>query len=104
MFGRLCGTPRASDHPIPVKLQRAKAIILGVFKDCDFNNDDINKDNSLSLHEVIVDRLKFLDIPIITNFPCGHGKYQATLPISIPAELDASTESPTLTILESPVS
>ena len=41
--------------------------------------------------------------PIVTNFPCGHGKYQATLPISIQVELDTESESPSLNILDSPV-
>lgn len=54
--------------------------------------------------EIIMDVCSDLDIPIITNFPCGHGKYQATLPISIPVKLDAKTGSSSLTILESPVS
>lgn len=54
--------------------------------------------------EIIIDVCGDLDIPIITNFPCGHGKYQATLPISIPVKLDAKTGSSSLTILESPVS
>jgi len=53
--------------------------------------------------EIVMDVCGDLDIPIITNFPCGHGKYQATLSISIPVELNANSESPTLTILESPV-
>ena len=53
--------------------------------------------------EIVMDVCGDLDIPIITNFPCGHGKYQATLPISIPVELDANSGSPSLTILESPV-
>ena len=53
--------------------------------------------------EIVMDVCGDLNIPIITNFPCGHGKYQTTLPISIPVELDAETETPTLTILESPV-
>lgn len=53
--------------------------------------------------EIVMDVCGDLDIPIVTNFPCGHGKYQVTLPISIPVKLDTETETPTLTILESPV-
>ncbi|GIS53227.1 hypothetical protein Ct9H90mP29_02690 [bacterium] len=36
-----------------------------------------------------------------SNYPCGHGKYQATLPISIPAELNANDHKPYLKVLES---
>ena len=53
--------------------------------------------------EIIMDVCGDLNIPIMTNFPCGHGKYQTTLPLSINAELDATSSSPILTILEPPV-
>lgn len=53
--------------------------------------------------EIVMDVCGDLDIPIITNFPCGHGKYQATLPISIPVELNADDSDCYLTILESAV-
>lgn len=53
--------------------------------------------------EIVMDICGDLDIPIVTNFPCGHGRYQATMPISIMAELNANIDTPTLTLLESPV-
>ncbi len=28
------------------------------------------------------------EIPVVTNFPCGHGQRQMTLPIGAPARLD----------------
>ena len=42
-----------------------------------------------STDDIIMEICGTMDIPIVTNFPCGHGKYQATLPISIPIELCA---------------
>jgi len=42
-----------------------------------------------STDDIIMEICGTLDIPIVTNFPCGHGKYQATLPISLPVELCA---------------
>ncbi len=56
-----------------------------------------------STDEIIMDVCGDLDIPIISNFPCGHGVFHATMPISIPVELDAETSSPKLSLLESPV-
>ena len=56
-----------------------------------------------STNEIVMDVCGDLDIPIISNFPCGHGIYQATLPISIPVQLDAKSDSPSLSFLESPV-
>ena len=42
-----------------------------------------------------------LDIPIVTNFPCGHGKYQCTIPLSVQIELNALNNKPYITTLES---
>ncbi len=44
-----------------------------------------------------------LDIPIVTHFPCGHGRYQATLPLSIPVRLSAAEGHVSLDLMESPV-
>ena len=49
--------------------------------------------------EIVMDICGDLNIPIVSNFPCGHGTYQATLPISIPVELYAK-QQPYLTLLE----
>ena len=75
-------------------------LIMGELVDMEDTDPSFGK----STDEIVMDICGDMDIPIITNFPCGHGKYQVTLPISIPVELNANLESPTLTILESPVS
>ena len=54
--------------------------------------------------EIILDVCGDLNIPIVTNFPCGHGNYQATLPISLPVEFRADKNFVELLFLESPVS
>jgi muramoyltetrapeptide carboxypeptidase len=74
-------------------------LIIGELVDMEDTDPSFGK----STDEIVMDICGDMDIPIITNFPCGHGKYQVTLPISIPVELNANLESPTLTILESPV-
>ncbi|MFQ6613406.1 MAG: LD-carboxypeptidase [Fidelibacterota bacterium] len=56
-----------------------------------------------TVDEIVMDVCGDLDIPIISNFPCGHGMYQATLPISCPVRLNADPEAPSLVLLESPV-
>ena len=56
-----------------------------------------------TVDEIVIDVCGDLDIPIISNFACGHGRYQATMPISIPSRLQADGAIPTLEILESPV-
>lgn len=88
-----------------VHLQKAgmftniRGLIVGELVDMQDTDPPFGKTSD----EIIMDVCGDLDIPIMTNFPCGHGKYQATLPISINVELDTLTEKPILTILESPV-
>ncbi|MBN1251723.1 MAG: LD-carboxypeptidase [Bacteroidales bacterium] len=83
-------------------LKKAKAIILGVFKNCDLNDDDINKQNSLSLQEIFIDRLNNLNIPVISNFSFGHIESQAIFPIGITAEIN--TNELFIRLLEKPFS
>lgn len=56
-----------------------------------------------SVDDIVLDVCAGLDIPIISNFPCGHGDYQATLPVSHEVVLDASGDEPFITIPEPPV-
>ncbi len=53
--------------------------------------------------QIVMDVCGDLDIPIVTNFPCGHGDHQATLPISLPVELRADKKNVDLLFLESAV-
>lgn len=56
-----------------------------------------------STDEIVLDVCNDLDIPIISNFPCGHGEYQATLPVSHVVQVHADGEDPHILIPESPV-
>jgi muramoyltetrapeptide carboxypeptidase len=56
-----------------------------------------------NIDEIVLGVCEDLDIPIISNFPCGHGDYQATLPVSHEIELNALEEDPFILIPESPV-
>lgn len=56
-----------------------------------------------STDEIVLDVCADLDIPIISNFPCGHGGYQATLPVSHAVEIHADSKDPYILIPESPV-
>ena len=55
-----------------------------------------------TIDEIVLDVCSDMDIPIISNFPCGHGDYQATLPVSHNVEIHAD-EDPHILIPESPV-
>jgi len=56
-----------------------------------------------TIDEIVLNVCDDLDIPIISNFPCGHGDYQATLPVSHRLELNALEEDPFILIPEPPV-
>ena len=83
------------------KLQKAAGIVLGVFNACDLEREGLDKENSLSLKEVIADRLGNLEMPIMYGFSFGHIQNQAIFPVGINAEID--TDSFTLKLLENPV-
>ena len=53
--------------------------------------------------EIVLDVCREFDFPIISNFPCGHGDYQATLPISHVVEIHAEEDPPHILIPKSPV-
>ena len=81
-------------------LNLIKGLIIGEMVEM---TDDHEIPFGTSIDEIVLQVCEGLDFPIITNFPCGHGDYQATLPISHPVELHAEEKEPYLLICESPV-
>jgi len=79
--------------------ENIKGLIIGEL----INMKDQKISFGKSTDEIVMDVCGDLDIPIIANFPCGHGGFQATMPISIPVKLDTKANSPSLTLLESSV-
>jgi muramoyltetrapeptide carboxypeptidase len=80
------------------KLDEARAIALGVFKDCESKKENPSFDSSFSLLEVFFERLGKLDIPVIYGLSFGHIKNKFTIPIGVNAELDVVNQ--TITLLE----
>lgn len=76
-------------------LDGVRAIAFGDSPTCDRPADD---PRTFPLTTVLRDRLAPLAIPILYGFPCGHTPWRATLPLGLPATLDA--DAGTLTILE----
>lgn len=79
------------------KLETAAGIALGVFADCEADEDDL----SLSLMETLEGQLNDLNIPIIYGLSFGHIADQCTFPIGLEATLDTSEQ--TITLKESAV-
>ena len=76
-------------------LDNIAGLIIGEL--LEFKDQDVAFERNTD--EIVMDICGDLNIPIVSNFPCGHGTYQATLPISIPVELYAK-QQPYLTLLE----
>jgi muramoyltetrapeptide carboxypeptidase len=72
-------------------LKDAAGIILGVFVDCESKDDD-----SLTLQQVLTDRLSILRIPCFYGFTFGHVRDICTFPLGIRAQMDTSDLSVTL--------
>jgi muramoyltetrapeptide carboxypeptidase len=80
-------------------LDQIKGLVIGEMLEMGDTEDPFGK----SADEIVLDVCRDLDIPIISNFPCGHGDYQATLPVSHQVEIHADENNPYILILGSPV-
>lgn len=80
-------------------LDHINGLVLGEMLEMGDSEIPFGKD----IDEIVLDVCGDLDIPIISNFPCGHGDCQATLPISHEVEIYAQAEDPYILIPESPV-
>lgn len=66
------------------KLNKCKGIIIGHLSGCELKNYN----HSLTIEQVIEDRLKPLNIPIIKGLPFGHSYPNITIPIGCKARFD----------------
>ena len=82
------------------KLQAAKGIALGSFRDCEARGTSITGP-SFSLSQVFEERLASLGIPVVYGLPFGHVRSKLTLPLGVNAELDATSR--TFRVLETAV-
>ncbi|MFQ6613159.1 MAG: hypothetical protein ACE5D2_08695, partial [Fidelibacterota bacterium] len=80
-------------------LDQLRGLIIGELENVTDREPFLEK----TTDEIVLDICGDLEIPIIAHYPCGHGTHQATLPLGIPARLEAGNGIPTLTLLESPV-
>jgi muramoyltetrapeptide carboxypeptidase len=76
-------------------LDGVRGIVFGDSPTCEPREGD---PRPVALVDVLRDRLGDLGVPLLYGFPCGHSPVRATLPLGIPATLDA--DAGTLTLLE----
>lgn len=88
----LCGLRLAG------KLDQLSGVMLGQF--ARRQNEDTT-DETTTIDQVLDEYFSGLGIPVIKNFPMGHHKCNATLPVGVLCELDADQQ--TIRVLENPV-
>ena len=81
-------------------LSKISGVVLGDFTDCDEIEDEILQHPTS--HDVLVERLGRLEVPVVSGGTFGHGERNAALPYGTQVQLD--TISGTLTALEGAVS
>jgi muramoyltetrapeptide carboxypeptidase len=79
------------------KLQKCQGFILGQFTDCSSNSPE----KSLTLHDVLQDRILSLSKPTVINFMAGHSYPNLTLPIGAIVRINPQYEH--VEVLESVV-
>ncbi len=79
------------------KLDTLAGVLLGQFTNCEAQPDD----KSLTLDELFQGYFGELDIPVLQNFPTGHCRDNATLPLNVEVEMDADAKK--VKVLENPV-
>jgi muramoyltetrapeptide carboxypeptidase len=80
------------------KLDRVRGVVVGEMAKCEWREDRPEWPRTKSVEDVLEQRLEPLGVPVLYKLPLGHGKHLATLPLGVPATLDADAR--TLTIDE----
>ena len=76
-----------------------KGLIFGELKD--MKDQEVKFERNID--QIILDICGDLNVPILSNFPCGHGKFQSTLPLSINTEIDTKNKEMPVTLINNAV-
>ena len=80
------------------KLEGVVGVVVGEMFHCDWRAERPEAPRTRSLEDVLERQLGPLGVPVLYKLPLGHGKHLATIPLGVPATLDADAR--TLTIEE----
>ena len=80
------------------KLSNLAGVVLGKFT---YRSDQDTSIEGRSIETVLADYFSGLGIPVIEDFPVGHHRFNATLPIGAKCEIDANQK--TIRLLECPL-
>jgi muramoyltetrapeptide carboxypeptidase len=81
------------------KLREVAGVVVGDMEKCDWGDHPHGWPRTRTMEDVLEVHLEPLGVPVLYKLPLGHGKHLATLPLGVPATLDADAR--TLTVEES---
>jgi muramoyltetrapeptide carboxypeptidase len=78
------------------KLERVVGVVVGEFAESDPTKEKDPWLRSKSFEDVLEEHLEPLGIPVLFNFPLGHGEHLATIPLGVTATIDADDRKLTI--------
>jgi muramoyltetrapeptide carboxypeptidase len=75
------------------KLAGVRGVVVGDMEKCDWGDHPRGWPRTRSLEDVLEYHLEPLGVPVLYNFPLGHGKHLATIPLGVTATLDADART-----------
>jgi muramoyltetrapeptide carboxypeptidase len=78
------------------KLERVVGVAVGEFAESDPTKEKDPWLRSKSFEDVLEEHLEPLGIPVLFNFPLGHGEHLATIPLGVTATIDADERKLTI--------
>lgn len=75
------------------KLRNVAGVVVGEMEQCDWRETRPEWPRTKSIEDVLEQRLEPLGVPVLYKLPLGHGKHLATLPLGVPATLDADART-----------
>jgi muramoyltetrapeptide carboxypeptidase len=75
------------------KLRNVAGVVVGEMERCDWSELRPEWPRTKSIEDVLEQRLEPLGVPVLYKLPLGHGKHLATLPLGVPATLDADART-----------
>jgi muramoyltetrapeptide carboxypeptidase len=71
-------------------LQQVSGVAIGINKNCKDPKARKTNEYRQSVEDVFKERLLPLNIPVVSNLPFGHTRYNATLPVGATVTLDGN--------------
>ncbi|HXV33734.1 MAG TPA: LD-carboxypeptidase [Gaiellaceae bacterium] len=75
------------------KLQEVAGVVVGDMEKCDWGDHPHGWPRTRTLEDVLEVHLEPLGVPVLYKLPLGHGKHLATIPLGVPATLDADART-----------